>query len=57
MNVVIPMSHTSHRAATLERGKGPAKEAGPPGQRALEERDEVFIVLFDYSVGVVMMRR
>jgi len=31
------------------------KRAGPPGQRALEERDEVFIVLFDYS-GKVMRR-
>jgi len=32
-----------------EKAGASQKRAGPPGQRALEEKDEVFIVLFDYS--------
>ena len=55
MYVVIHMSHTSHRAATLEGWHGPAKGLALQAQRALEERDEVFIVLF--GLFVVMMRK
>ena len=53
MYVVIPMLHTSQRAASLEEGRGQPERAGPPGTKAWEKRDEVFIVLFDYSVGMI----
>ena len=46
--------YTSQRAASLEEGKGQPK-GWPPGTKAWEKRDEVFIVLFDYS-GVGVMR-
>ena len=46
-------SYTSQRAASLEEGRGPARKGlALQGLRALEERDEVFIVLFDDYSGV-----
>jgi len=43
--------HKSKGSLTGE-GKGQPK-GWPPGTKAWEKRDEVFIVLFDYSVGVM----
>ena len=51
MYVVRHMSHTSQRAATTGEGHEPAKGLALQAQRALEERDEVFIVLFGLFSG------
>jgi len=46
--------YTSQRAVHWKKAKGQPK-GWPPATKAWEKRDEVFIVLFDYS-GVVMVR-
>ena len=52
--------HFTHKSkgSLTGRRQGPAKKGlALQAKMAWEKRDEVFIVLFDYSVGVVIMRR
>ncbi len=55
MTMSVEWNHTQVKGQPHWRRQGPAKGLAPR-LKGMGERDEVFIVLFDYS-GVVMMRR